>query len=65
MNIGEIKAFLGDKPQANPSVSVQQQLREQGLQQAANGVVRQTEGQSFGFSSQTTVGIREIGRAHV
>lgn len=58
MNIGEIKAFLGDKPQANPSVSVQQQLREQGLQQAANGVVRQTEGQSFGFSSPTTVGIR-------
>ena len=57
MNLGEIKAFLRDKPaQANPNQEVNQQLREIGLRQAAQGVSSQSS--ISVVSSQTTVGLR-------
>ena len=57
MNLGEIKAFLRDKPaQANPNEEVNQQLREIGLRQAAQGVSSQSS--ISVVSSQTTVGLR-------
>lgn len=62
MNFGEIKAFLGDKPQQSPNVAVKQQLQEQGLKQAAEGITlpsNSVEKKSVAsLSSQTTVGLR-------
>lgn len=56
MNLGEIKAFLRDKPtQANPNQEANKQLRDIGLRQAAEGVRSYA---SLSVSSQTTVGIR-------
>jgi hypothetical protein len=62
MNFGEIKAFLGDKPQQNPNVAVKQQLQEQGLKQAAEGITLPSDSvdkkSTALLSSQTTVGLR-------
>jgi len=67
MNFGEIKAFLGDKPQQNPNVAVKQQLQEQGLKQAAEGVILPSESaakkSTASLSSQTTVGLRVYNNA--
>lgn len=58
MNLGEIKAFLGDRAeQARQNLDVKEQLREAGLQQAAKGLSLQ--GAVTGaFSSQTSIAIR-------
>ena len=57
MNLGEIKAFLRDKPaQASPTQEVNKQLRDIGLRQAAQGVSAQSS--ISVVSSQTTVGLR-------
>lgn len=62
MNFGEIKAFLGDKPQQNPNVAVKQQLQEEGLKQAAEGITLPSNSAdkklTASLSSQTTVGLR-------
>lgn len=59
MNIGEIKAFLGDKLNGErPDVAAKQQLRDAGLQQAAAGIGQQSSLKISAFSSQTTVGLR-------
>ncbi len=64
MNLGEIKAFLGEKPaRANPNEGVQQQLREMGLKQAAQGGAREVTFAQSIFSSQTTVGLRVYNNA--
>ena len=57
MNLGEIKAFLRDKPtQASPTQELNSQLREIGLRQAAQGISSQSS--ISVVSSQTTVGLR-------
>lgn len=67
MNFGEIKAFLGDKPQQNPNVAVNKQLQEEGLKQAAEGVRAPSEAANKAtateLSSQTTVGLRVYSNA--
>lgn len=58
MNLGEIKAFLGERSeQARQNLDVRQQLQEAGLQQAAKGFALQ--GTVTGaFSSQTSIAVR-------
>ncbi|TRY31506.1 DUF5610 domain-containing protein [Aliiglaciecola sp. M165] len=63
MNFGEIKAFLGEKPQANPNDAVKQQLRESGLRQASEGLNLRAEQTVSKFSSQTNVGVRVYSNA--
>lgn len=64
MNLGEIKAFLGEKPtRANPNEGIQQQLREMGLKQAAQGSGREVTFSQSILSSQTTVGLRVYNNA--
>lgn len=62
MNFGEIKAFLGNKPEQSINTGLQKQLREEGLRQAAQGVQVNTQ-RSMTFSSQTTVGLRVYNNA--
>lgn len=59
MNLGEIKAFVGDKPnQITPDQQLKQQLREIGLRQASTFVGVGANGSTTVVSSQTTVGLR-------
>lgn len=59
MNLGDIKAFMGDKPQQSPAVlEARQQIREMGLRQAASFNASQGVASTSVFSSQTTIGIR-------
>lgn len=59
MNINQLKAFLGGKPPhlGNES-SVQNQLRDAGLQQAASLQADQSQSKTDQFSSSTTFGVR-------
>ncbi len=62
MNFGEIKAFLGNKPEQSIQAGVQKQLREEGLRQAEQGVSLGNV-KNVSFSSQTTVGLRVYNNA--
>lgn len=59
MNISQLKAFLGDKPQhlGNES-SIQNQLRDAGLKQAISGQNSQGSLKVDQFSSSTSLGVR-------
>lgn len=59
MNLGELKAFVGDKPnQLAPDQQLKQQLQEIGLRQASKYVNIGANGTTTIVSSQTTVGLR-------
>ncbi|MBT0585844.1 DUF5610 domain-containing protein [Alteromonas oceanisediminis] len=63
MNFGEIKAFMGDQPQAaKPSTAINKQLQAEGLQQAADFQAKQVAQNNASsisvISSQTTVGLK-------
>lgn len=59
MNISQLKAFLGDKPQHLGSEnSVQNQLRDAGLKQALNAPNTQVTNGLDKFSSSTSLGLR-------
>lgn len=58
MNFSEIKAFLGAKSAVNPNESVQSQLREIGLQQAAESLRSSNASSVSQLSSQTSVSLR-------
>ncbi|WP_289028791.1 DUF5610 domain-containing protein [uncultured Paraglaciecola sp.] len=59
MNISQLKAFLGDKPQHLGSEnSLQNQLRDSGLEQAARNQSNLQKLQSDTFSSSSSFGVR-------
>ena len=59
MNISQIKAFLGDKPQHLGSEnSIQNQLRETGLKQAISSQNNQTSQKGDQFSFSLSLGVR-------
>ena len=59
MNINEIKTVLGEKPKhLGTDNSVQNQLRDAGLRQAANGPDNKTSILTSQFSSETSVAAR-------
>jgi hypothetical protein len=59
MNISQLKAFLGDKPQhLGNENSIQNQLRDVGLKQVINGQNSQTSQKVDQFSSSTSLGVR-------
>lgn len=59
MNLGEIKAFVGDKSvQSTPDQQLKQQLREIGLRQASSSLGNHVSLSTSVVSSQTTVGLR-------
>jgi hypothetical protein len=62
MNLGELKAFIGDGPQnpkaERPDQAIQKQLREAGLRQAYNGLTPHVAESTSQISSQTSVGLR-------
>lgn len=59
MNISQLKAFLGDKPQhLGNENSIQNQLRDDGLKQAIKGQNSQTSQRVDQFSSSTSLGVR-------
>lgn len=58
MNFSEIKAFLGAKSTVSPNETVQSQLRETGLQQAAEGIRSGNASSVSQLSSQTSVSLR-------
>lgn len=59
MNINQLKAFLGDKPQHLGSEnSLQNQLRDSGLEQAARNQSNIQKLQSDTFSSSSSFGVR-------
>lgn len=62
MNLGELKAFIGDGPQhpkaERPDQAIQKQLREAGLRQAYNGLTPNVAASTSQISSQTSVGLR-------
>jgi hypothetical protein len=59
MNISQLKAFLGDKPQhLGNETSIQNQLRDTGLKQAISVQNNQTSQKLDQFSSSTSVGVR-------
>jgi hypothetical protein len=59
MNISQLKAFLGDKPQhLGNENSIQNQLRDTGLKQAISGQNSQTSQRLDQFSSSTSLGVR-------
>ena len=59
MNISQLKAFLGDKPQhLGKEDSIQNQLREAGLKQAISGQNSQSAQRVDQFSSSTSLGLR-------
>ena len=59
MNISQLKAFLGDKPQhLGNENSIQNQLREAGLKQAISGQNNQGSQRVDQFSSSTSLGVR-------
>lgn len=58
MNVGQIKAFLGDQNSpANPNTALKKQLQEAGLKQAAEMMNRQSTSVSMS-ASQTSIGLR-------
>ncbi|GGW91658.1 DUF5610 domain-containing protein [Alteromonas halophila] len=58
MNVGQIKAFLGDQNSSvNPSTAIKKQLQEEGLKQAAEMMNRQATSVSMS-ASQTSIGLR-------
>ncbi|WJG11245.1 DUF5610 domain-containing protein [Aliiglaciecola sp. LCG003] len=63
MNFGEIKTFMGNKPQANPNEAVQQQLRETGLKQAVEGLRTQSDTTVGKLSSHSAVALRVFGNS--
>lgn len=64
MNINQLKAFLGDKPaHLGSENSVQNQLRDSGLQQAAALQANQTAVKADKFSSSVTFGARVFSSA--
>jgi hypothetical protein len=59
MNIDQLKAFLGDKPaHLGSESSVQNQLRDSGLRQAATLQTSQVQGNADKFSSSASFGAR-------
>jgi len=59
MNINQLKAFLGEKPpHLGNEGSIQNQLRESGLQQAASFQATQIQSKGDQFSSSSTFGVR-------
>ncbi len=59
MNISQLKAFLGDKPQhLGNENSIQNQLRDSGLKQAISVQINQTSIRVDQFSSSTSLGVR-------
>jgi hypothetical protein len=59
MNISQLKAFLGDKPQhLGNENSIQNQLRDAGLKQAISVQDNQASQSSEQFSSTTSLGVR-------
>ena len=59
MNISQLKAFLGDKPQhLGSGNSIQNQLRDAGLKQAISGQHSQGSQRVDQFSSSTSLGVR-------
>ena len=59
MNISQLKAFLGDKPQhLGNENSIQNQLRDAGLKQAISGQNSQGSQRADQFSSSTSLGVR-------
>jgi len=59
MNISQLKAFLGDKPQhLGNENSIQNQLRDAGLKQAISGQNNQSSQGVDKFSSSTSLGVR-------
>lgn len=59
MNINQLKAFLGDKPQhLGNENSIQNQLRDAGLKQAVSGQNTQASQRVDQFSSSTSLGVR-------
>jgi hypothetical protein len=64
MNISQLKAFLGNKPQHLGSEnSIQNQLREAGLEQATTGQISQASHRVEQFSSITSLGVRIFSNA--
>jgi hypothetical protein len=59
MNISQLKAFLGDKPQhLGNENSIQNQLRDAGLKQVISGQHSQASQKVDQFSSSTSLGVR-------
>jgi len=59
MNISQLKAFLGDKPQhLGKDTSIQNQLRDAGLKQAISGQNNPASQSVEKFSSSTSLGVR-------
>lgn len=59
MNISQLKAFLGDKPQhLGNENSIKNQLREEGLKQAISGQNLATSQSVDKFSTSTSLGVR-------
>ena len=64
MNISQLKAFLGDKPQhLGNEDSIQNQLRDAGLKQAISEQNIQTSQRMEQFSSTTSLGVRVYSNA--
>jgi hypothetical protein len=64
MNISQLKAFLGDKPQhLGNENSIQNQLRDAGLEQAITGLISQSSHRVEQFSSITSLGVRIFSNA--
>jgi hypothetical protein len=64
MNISQLKAFLGDKPQhLGNDNSIKNQLRDAGLKQAISGQDSQVSQRVEQFSSSTSLGVRVYSNA--
>ena len=64
MNISQLKVFLGDKPQhLGNENSIQNQLRDAGLEQAITGLISQSSHRVEQFSSITSLGVRIFSNA--
>lgn len=64
MNISQLKAFLGDKPQhLGNDNSIKNQLRDAGLKQAISGQDSQVSQRVDQFSSSTSLGVRVYSNA--
>ncbi|MCW8109611.1 DUF5610 domain-containing protein [Alteromonas ponticola] len=63
MNVGQMKAFLGEQqPAVNPDKAIKKQLQEEGLRQAAEFQEQQAAKVSVS-STQTTIGMRMLSQA--
>ncbi|WP_340681150.1 DUF5610 domain-containing protein [Paraglaciecola sp.] len=64
MNINQLKAFLGEKPpHLGSEGSIQNQMRESGLRQAASFQAGQVQPKADQFSSSSTFGVRVYANA--